>query len=250
MLAPAFEKPGEDSMLYGIAPVAEALRQGRRELRRLYSKEGKASPRLKIVLQEARRQGVPVEERSAHDLASMAGSRLHQGAVLDCGELPLLDLDDFLEDAGPRSLVVALDQVEDPQNLGGIARSAAFLGADALILHRANRAPLSPAASKASAGALEFFPVIEVPNLSNALQALQKENFFVYGAALEDAIDYREVDRADRAVLVLGSEGEGLRSLTRKRCDQLVFIPRRGQEMESLNVNVAAGILLARFGGA
>lgn len=235
-------------MLYGIAPVAEALRQGRRELRRLYSKEGKASPRLKLVLQEARRQGVPVEERSAHDLASLAGSRQHQGAVLDCGELPLLDLDEFLENAGPRSLVVALDQVEDPQNLGGIARSAAFLGADALILHRANRAPLSPAASKASAGALEFFPVVEVSNLSNALQALQKENFFTYGAALEDAVDYREVDRADRAVLVLGSEGDGLRSLTRKRCDQLVFIPRRGQEMESLNVSVAAGILLARFG--
>ena len=136
----------------------------------------------------------------------------------------------FWRHVGPRSLVVALDQVEDPQNLGGIARSAAFLGADALILHRAHSAPLSPAASKASAGALEFFPVIEVPNLSNALQTLQKENFFVYGAALEDAVDYREVDRADRAVLVLGSEGEGLRSLTRKalRPTRLHPTPRAG----------------------
>lgn len=238
-------------MLYGILPVAEALRQRRRELRRLYLKSGKSSARLKEILRLARTAKVRYEEKSAHELSGLAGTRHHQGVVLDCGALPLLSLEEVLAPMGSRSLLMALDQIEDPQNLGGIARSAAFLGAHALLALRAHSAPFSPAASKASAGAIEFFPVVELPNLAMALRRLADEGYLVIGAALEDAIDFHEVQPTERCVLVLGSEGGGLRQLTRKRCDVLVRIPRFSSlatEMESLNVNVAAGILLSHFG--
>jgi len=141
-------------------------------------------------------------------------------------------------------LVLALDRIEDPQNLGGLARTAAFLGADAMLLHRDKAAPLSAAASKASAGALERFPVVQEGNLARALERLRRDRFFVYGAALEeDAVEFGEAEAAPRTVLVVGNEGEGLRALTRKRCDCLLRIPGRAGT-ESLNVNVAAGILL------
>lgn len=238
-------------MLYGFLPVAEALRQKRRQLDRLYLKSGISSARIKEILQLARAAQVPYEEKSAHELSKLAKSRHHQGVVLQCGPLPLLALDEVLAGAGTRSLLVALDQIEDPQNLGGIARSAAFLGADAMIVLRAHSAPLSAAASRASAGALEFFPVVEVGNLSMALLSLADAGYFLVGAALEEAIDFHEVQAREHCVLVLGNEGGGLRKLTRKRCEMLVQIPRvtRGEvEMESLNVNVAAGILLSHFG--
>ena len=246
-------------MLYGIEPVLAALKQGRRTLNRLYHKPGKLSPRIQEILKAARRRGIETEERSVHELGNLARDRHHQGVVLDCGPLPTLDLEEFLERTEPlpaHTLLVALDQVEDPQNLGSITRSAAFLGAHGLIVLRARSAPLSAAASKASAGALEFFPVVEVPNLSTALQQLQREDFFVVGAGVEEAVGYRSVRPPARCVLVLGAEGAGLRQLTRKRCDQLVKIPQAvassgGEEtspaMESLNVGVAAGILLAHL---
>ncbi|HKI84528.1 MAG TPA: 23S rRNA (guanosine(2251)-2'-O)-methyltransferase RlmB [Candidatus Krumholzibacteria bacterium] len=238
-------------MLYGILPVAEALRQRRRQLTRLYLKSGISSARIKEILQLARAAKVPYEEKSAHELSSLAKSRHHQGVVLQCGPLPLLSLEEVEAGPGTRSLLVALDQIEDPQNLGGIARSAAFLGADAMLVLRSHSAPLSPAASRASAGALEFFKVAEVANLSTALLRLADAGYFLVGAALEEAIDFHQVEPRERCVLVLGNEGGGLRKLTRKRCEVLVQIPRvtRGNiEMESLNVNVAAGILLSHFG--
>jgi len=243
-------------LLYGIEPVAQALRSRRRSLQRLHMKAGKAGPRLREIVQLARTAGVEIVESNTHELGQLAHTRHHQGVVLECGELPVLSLDDFLDTVDPLpspSLIVALDQVEDPQNLGSITRSAAFLGAHGLLVLRAHSAPLSAAASKASAGALEFFPVVEVSNLSTALQRLQKEDFFVVGAGLEEAVDYRQLAPPLRCVLVLGAEGSGLRQLTRKRCDQLVMIPRgehASPATESLNVGVAAGILLAHLRGS
>ncbi len=240
-------------MLYGIEPVAQALRHPRRRLHALYHKPGRLSPRLKEILRRARSQGLAIEERSVHELGNLTQDRHHQGVVLDCGPLPVSSLEEFLETLAPlpaSSLLVALDQVEDPRNLGSITRSAAFLGAQGLIVLRTRSAPLSAVASKASAGTLEFFPIVEVSNLSTALQRLQKEDFFVVGATLDEAVDYRGIDPPARCVLVLGAEGSGLRKLTRRRCDQLVMIPREERGLpaaESLNVGVAAGILLAHF---
>ena len=122
-------------MLYGITPVHEALRAGRRKLERLHVKEGRPSPRLKAVIDLAREMELPIETRTVHEIGLMAQSKQHQGALLECGELPLLGLDEFLGGIGGKpALLLALDQVEDPQNLGGLIRTAAFLGADAVMI--------------------------------------------------------------------------------------------------------------------
>lgn len=236
-------------MLHGINPIAAALRARRRELRRLHVRVGEASSRVAEVLELAHEASVEVRQTDAHDLERLAHSPDHQGLVLDCGELPKLALKEWLAHAPATAHLLALDQVEDPQNLGGLIRSAAFLGASALLLHRSHRAPLGAVASKASAGAMEAFPVIEVGNLDNALRQLKKEEFWVLGAALgENAADMADYDPPARWVLVMGNEGRGLRRLTRDRCDVLLSIARQG-DVESLNVNVAAGILLARLLG-
>lgn len=231
-------------MLYGITPVHQALLHRRRELHHLHVREGAASERLQAILKCARDAGVEVHPTDNHDLARRAGHRHHQGVVLDCGPLPTHDLRGAV-DAGLTRRVLALDQVEDPQNVGGLARTAAFLGASTLLIHRAHSAPLSPAASKASAGNLEAFPVTLVPNLAQALSELRDQGATILGAALgEDSVPYREAAWPEPWVLVVGNEGDGLRSLTRRRCDQLVRIDGVAG-VESLNVTVAAGIVLA-----
>lgn len=234
-------------MLYGINPVQAALRHRRRQLRRLYVRAGEASPRVLEAVELAEAAGVETRPVESDELEKRAQSAQHQGLVLDCGELPKLSLKEWLATAPARTSLLALDQVEDPQNLGGLVRSAAFLGAGALLLHRSHRAPLGAVASRASAGTMESFPVVEVGNLANAFKQLQKEDFWILGSALgERAVDVTRYAPPARWVLVMGNEGRGLRRLTRDRCDVILSIERRG-EVESLNVNVAAGILLAHL---
>jgi len=237
-------------MLYGIAPVIECLRAGRRHCQRLYIKEGKPGPQLQEIVQLARQRRLQVEEASVQTLANLAQDRHHQGAVLQCGDLPTHDLRDFLASAGyEASCIVALDQIQDPQNLGAIIRTAAFLGASAVLTLRHGSAPLSAAVSKASAGALERFPVIQAANLSDSLLRCRDEGYTVIGTALSDeAVDFRGIARPERLVLVLGSEGEGMRSLSQKRCEFIVKIPGR-PGTQSLNVNASAAILLQHFVG-
>lgn len=236
----------ESRMIYGIHPVTEALRVRRRVLRHLYYKNDSDSAAILRARELAAQAQIATSATDADELARRAGGGQHQGLVLDCGELPKLALREWLATAVPYATLVALDQVEDPQNVGGIVRSAEFLGAQALLVHRAHRAPLSAAASKASAGSLEFFPVVEVGNLAQTLQSLKKEGFWIVGTALDEtATDYRKLQPPAPRVLVLGSEGRGMRRLTRERCDEVVYVPRRGT-VESLNVNVAAALLLSQ----
>jgi len=212
----------------------------------LLLKEGSGSPRVKELLRLAQVQGVSVKKVDGGRLASMTGSRLHQGVALSCGDLKTHDLDEFIEGlpGNGRQLLVAMDQVEDPQNLGAVIRSAAFLGAVGLISLKKHAAPLSATVSKASAGSLEHFPVIQVGNLSECLQRLKKEGFTVAGAAGdEEAIPFHEMPLTERMVLVMGNEGQGLRNLTRRRCDVLIRIPGN-EKVESLNVSAAASILI------
>ena len=197
----------------------------------------------------AKERSLPVQITDNHQLSQKAGAKLHQGVVLECSELQVLELDQWLNQVSEarHALLIALDQVEDPQNVGAITRSAAFLKADGLLILRDKAAPLSAAVSKASAGALEYFPMIQVTNLSEALEKLKKNGFFAAGAAWdEDSEDFRDAAVTDKMVLVLGNEGQGLRQLTRKRCDYLVHIPG-DERAESLNVSAAAAILIQHF---
>ena len=236
-------------MLYGIAPVYQCLLENNRQCHRLFIKKNPTSPRLKDIVQLAKKRTIPVQMSDNHQLSQKSGVKQHQGVVLECGELPVLELDQWLDNVSQsrQTLLIALDQVEDPQNVGAITRSAAFLKADGILTLKDKASPLSAAVSKASAGALEYVPVIQVTNMSEALGKLKKNGFFVAGAAWdEDSVDFRDAALTDKMVLVMGNEGQGLRKLTRKRCDYLVHIPG-DQRAESLNVSAAAAILIQHF---
>jgi 23S rRNA (guanosine2251-2'-O)-methyltransferase len=227
--------------------VREALRARRRKLHWLRVRKGPPGPELVLVLEAARAAAVPIEEVDARALEQgiPAGSN-PQGVVLGAGPLPEPPLEELLSPQGFPCTLVALDGVEDPQNLGAIARVAEAAGAAGLLLTRRHAPPLSAAVAKASAGAIEWLPVSRVPNLSRALEGLKAHGFWVFGAdpdAPDDLFQVPERWLSTRRVLVLGAEGRGLRPGVIERLDHRVAIPLAGR-VASLNVASAAAVLL------
>ncbi|MDX2470755.1 MAG: 23S rRNA (guanosine(2251)-2'-O)-methyltransferase RlmB [SAR324 cluster bacterium] len=233
--------------IYGVNPVIAALKAKKREFKKLYVKTGQQKERLAEACALAYKMGLKVAEVDPQKLDGLANTTHHQSIVLECGLLPTLVIEDLIKRT-PK-LIIALDQIKDPQNVGAIIRSAAFLGADAIIHLDRNAAPLGSTVSKTSAGAMETFPIAQVQNLDKTLKILKKQGYFVYGASTEKALPYKKATLQDKLVLVMGNEGKGLRPLTAKGCDQMVYIPGR-HGVESLNVSAAAAILLAHFGFA
>ena len=234
--------PGAE-LLTGLHPIAEALRARRRELRELRVRAGGRDGASALVA-AARVAGVPVRELSGAEAEALPSP----GAVLEAGPLPELGLEELLlapAREAPRTLV-ALDHVEDPQNLGAIARVADSAGASGLVLTHRRAPPLSPAVSRASAGAIEWIPVARVPNLSRALAVLRGEGFWVLGAEADAAESLYEMPEklagADR-VVVLGSEHEGIRPGVAGGIDRMLRIPLGGN-VASLNVSTAAAVVL------
>jgi 23S rRNA (guanosine2251-2'-O)-methyltransferase len=226
--------------LYGQHAVAAALANPDRPCYRLLATEA-ALPGIEAA---ARERGLAVEPAPAERLAQiLPPDTPHQGLLLSVGPLPERSLDELGQAEGQRSLVLALDQVSDPRNLGAILRTSAALGVEGVILPQRRSAELNGACAKAASGALDLLPVVEVVNLARALAEFKERGYWTVGldAAGEHALEALELP--PRVVLVLGSEGEGLRRLVAERCDFLARLeidPR----MESLNVSVAAGIAL------
>jgi 23S rRNA (guanosine2251-2'-O)-methyltransferase len=183
--------------------------------------------------------GVPHETHETHDLDRLTGSHEHQGVALLVDGYPYADADRLLR----RDLVVVLDEVTDPRNVGAIARSALAAGAGGLALPRHRSAAITPAAVKASAGATEHLDIARVTNVVAYLADLKRSDFWVYGAAGDAAVSYRELDCAGKVALVFGAEGSGLRPLVRRACDVVAAIPVR-EPIDSLNVSVAAALFL------
>ncbi len=237
----------ERQRLQGIHSVLEALRAGRRPVHRLWMRPDSARAELSEIRKLAKLKGIPIDQ--APDLgAAVERQTSPQGVVLEVGPLPELGLLELLKaparDAQRR--LIALDGVEDPQNLGAIARVAEAFGVDGLVLTRRRSAPLSPAAARASAGALEWLPVARVTNLSNALKALKQNGFWVMGAdvqATDSLPDLPDRVFSGDLVLVLGAEGRGLRRAVQRLVDHPVRIPIPGH-VESLNVASAAAVLV------
>jgi 23S rRNA (guanosine2251-2'-O)-methyltransferase len=240
----------EDSnVVYGLSPVLLSIQAERRSLERLYIRSGKHSPALRRVAHEARQREIPIEEVSPQRLGNLAQDRHHQGVVLRCGPLPHPAIETLADQLvkGPRSLLVALDQIQDPQNTGAIIRTAAFLGADAIITLRHHSAPLNSTVCKASAGAMEIMPIAIASNLAEALLSLRGKGYTIVGSTLTpESRDLCSVTPDPHTVLVMGNEAEGIRGLTQKRCDVLVKIPG-SDRLDSLNVNAAAAILIHHF---
>ncbi len=236
------------SVLSGIHPIAEALKTGR-PLERLMVARGAGGPRLQEIIELARKASVPVRFEPRNALDRLAGTPAHQGVVAFGGQTQYADLDAALS----CNLVVVLDGVEDPHNLGAIIRTAHAAGAGALVIPERRAAGVTDVAAKAAAGALEHLPVIRVTNVNRALEQLKKQGFWIYGLDERGAEAYDKVDFGRPTALVFGAEGAGLHELVRKHCDALVQIPMAGK-ISSLNVSVAAGVVLfewkRRFGGA
>lgn len=226
------------SILSGIHPVAEALRS-HHPLERLLIAQGAGGPRLQEIIDLARRASVPVrfEPRSALD--RLAGTPAHQGVVALGAAKKYVDLD-AVEASG---LVVVLDGVEDPHNLGAIVRTAHAAGAAAVVIPERRAAGITDVVAKAAAGALEHLPVVRVANINRTLEDLKKRGYWIYGLDERGAEDYAKVEFAAPTALVLGGEGKGLHEQVRKHCDALVRIPLAGK-ISSLNVSVAAGVVL------
>jgi 23S rRNA (guanosine2251-2'-O)-methyltransferase len=224
--------------LSGIHPVAEALRANR-PLDRLLVAQGAGGPRLQEIIDLARRAQVPVRFEPRAALDRLAGTSAHQGVVALGAAQKYADL----EVAGASEMVVVLDGVEDPHNLGAIIRTAHAAGAGSVIIPERRAASITDVVAKAAAGALEHLPVVRVTNVNRALEDLKQRGFWIYGLDERGAEDYARVEYASPTAFVLGGEGKGLHEQVRKHCDLVVRIPLAGK-IGSLNVSVAAGVVL------
>ncbi len=227
------------AVLMGIHPVAEALR-ARNPLDRILIARGAGGARIQEIVDLARANSTPVRFENRDALDRLAGNGSHQGVLALGAAKKYSDLDDI---SGTAKLVVVLDGVEDPHNLGAIVRTAHAAGADAVVIPERRAAGLTETVAKAASGALEHLPVTRVTNINRTLEKLKSEGYWIYGMDERGGVDYADVDWATPTAIVLGAEGHGLHELVRKHCDVLVRIPMAGK-IASLNVSVAAGIVL------
>jgi 23S rRNA (guanosine2251-2'-O)-methyltransferase len=227
-------------LIYGINPVLEALKAGRvREVR----VDGAARERVREIRMTAEANRVPVRVVSAQDLDRAARGGVHQGVVAEVAEARDYSVQELVAGAGEPALLVVLDGIEDPHNVGAILRTADAAGAHGVVRQARHAARLDGAAAKASAGAVAHVKVATVVNISRAIGELKDAGVWTVGLASEAEEAYDEVDFTQPTALVLGAEGQGLRRLVRESCDRLASIPMRGH-VASLNVSAAAAVVL------
>ena len=228
-------------LIYGINPVLEALRAGRVTSIRV---SPRGDDRLAALVKLAEESRVAVRRVSVADLTRAAhGVDRHQGVVAEVSEAPSLCVEDLVAQAVGAPLIVVLDGIEDPHNLGAILRTVDAAGADGIVRQSRHAAPLGGAAAKASAGASAHVRVAEVVNVARALEELKDAGVWTVGLASDAVRTYDQIDYTLPTAVVVGAEGAGLRRLVRERCDWLVSIPMRGR-VGSLNVSVATGVAL------
>ena len=232
--------------VYGVNPVLEALKAHPRDVVRVMlerGKEGRRSQGADRVAEAAAKAGVRVEDVPQGDLAHRSRSGVHQGVGAELTEFRYAELEDILARASGSALLLLLDGVTDPQNLGALIRSAHAFGANGVVVPKDRAAGVTPASFKAAAGALEHCPLARVTNLARALEQLKEQGIWTVALAAEGDKELGEVDLTVPTALVLGSEGSGVRPLVRKTCDHLARIPIAGQ-VGSLNVAAAGAVAL------
>ena len=233
-------------LLYGRHPLLEALRSGSRQFEEIAVLEAGRGAGLDEIIRRARTLGIKLTFRSRDALTALAGTPSHQGVVARVAPKGYVEVEDLLAVAGTRAespFLLALDQVQDPQNLGSLLRTAEAAGVHGVILLRRGGVGLTGVVAKASAGALERVLVARVGNLSETLRSLQQRGLWVVGAVPQGGISIWETDLTGPLVLVLGGEGRGLRPLVVRQCDCLVTVPMRGS-VASLNTGVAGAVCL------
>jgi 23S rRNA (guanosine2251-2'-O)-methyltransferase len=234
-------------VLYGLHPVEEALKAGRRRFEHVLVARERQDDRLERLVALCREAGVRVRQESREQLTLLAQTPAHQGVVAMVRPQEFLSIEDIFEPVAGKTntarLILALDGVEDPQNLGALLRVADGAGVDGVVLTERRSAPLSPAAVKASAGAAEHLRIARVVNLVRALEELKERNLWIVGLDERGITDYDRFDLTGDCVIVLGREGAGLHDLVRRTCDHLLRIPMAGG-VSSLNVSAAGAVVL------
>ena len=228
--------------LTGFHAVEEALAAGR-ALDRIVIARGRHGERVEALVQLARSKSVPVRFEDRLQMDRLVGAGEHQGIAALAAAKPALELEDLLAAKTPQGLLVLLDGIEDPHNLGAIVRTALAAGANGVVIPERRAVGLTDTVERASAGALAHLPVARVKNLVRAMEEMKESGYWLIGLDERAEKKYTEADFSGHIGVVLGSEGEGLHELTRKRCDFLVSIPAAGP-VRSLNVSVAAGVVL------
>ena len=223
----------------GIHPVREALR-ARRPLDKVLIAKGSAGPRIQEIVELCRSEAIPVRFETRDTLDRLSKGVTHQGVVAFGAVHTYVDLGVIAKTA---KLLIILDGVEDPHNLGAIIRTAHAAGADAIVVPERRSAPLTETVSRAAAGAIEYLPVVRVTNVTQTLEELKEQRFWIYGLDERGSELYHQVEYATPTAIVLGGEGKGLHQNVQKHCDVLVRIPMAGA-VSSLNVSVATGVVL------
>jgi 23S rRNA (guanosine2251-2'-O)-methyltransferase len=239
---PIWNKNMELNRISGIHAVEEVLSAGR-PLDRILIASGQHGSRIQKIVELARSRGVPVRFEDRTQIDRIAGTEHHQGVVAFFAARATLDIEDLLAEKGSDCLLVLLDGIEDPQNVGAIVRTSLAAGATGLVLPERRAAGLTETVARVSAGALAHLPVARVKNLARAMEQLKEAGYWLIGLDERAEKPYTDVDYKGRCAIVLGSEGSGLHELVRKRCDFVVSIPTSGP-VRSLNVSVAAGVVL------
>ncbi len=237
------------NVIYGVHPVQEILRSVSDEIIRILVLKGKKDRDIEDIQKRALQRGVVVERADREFLNEIAGNRNHQGVICICRDYTYLSFEKLLDTckgvkAG--SVVLIFDGIMDPHNLGSLIRTGYCFGVKGVIIPKDRAASVTPAVSKASAGAVQHVPVVQVVNLARAIDELKNQGFWIYGAEAPSENDFNCFDYSGHIGVVLGSEGKGMRPLIRKKCDFLISIPMVGN-FDSLNVSVAGGILLYKI---
>ena len=235
-----------NSLVFGLHPVRALLLRHPARVVQVWLQQGREDARVAEVRELATGAGLRVGSRPAGELDRLAGGGVHQGVVAEVVPAPALgedDLDELVSTAGPQALLLVLDGVQDPHNLGACLRTADAAGVTAVVAPRDRAAGLTPAARKVAAGAAESVPFVQVTNLARTLGTLKAAGVWVAGTEAAGSKELHEADLTGPLAVVLGAEGSGMRRLTREACDFTLRLPMQGL-VESLNVSVAAGIVL------
>lgn len=240
----------DSGIIYGVLPVLEALRAENRRIEKIIIADGAQEKRLTDILQLARNSGVSFQKVPRENLLRLVESGAnHQGIVAFVAAVDYYPAEKLLGEiyakieAGEKSLIVILDGVEDPRNLGAILRTVECAGADGVFIPERRAVGLTETVAKSSAGASAHVKVAKVTNVNRLIEELKEHNIWVIGTSGDAQMNYTDWDFNQSCALILGGEGKGLHRLTAEKCDALVKIPMRGQ-VESLNVSVACGVIL------
>lgn len=234
-----------EEKIYGINPVREVLR-GNRKAFELFVQDNASDQRIGKLAKLAEERGLAVRRRNREDLTRLSGSNHHQGVVLVVASFDYTSYEQFVDNllkTGNATFLLALDGIQDPQNLGALIRSAACAGVQGIIIPKDRACGITAVVEKASAGAVETVPIMQVTNLVRTLEQLKENGCWVYGLVAGNSATIYEADFSGNLVIVVGNEGDGIRPLVRKQCDHLVSIPLYGG-VSSLNASVAGALAM------